>query len=193
MNHLVKAKHKEVILHKEGALGETIPECTFVYSTMLASSAISPGLMRSELILEATIAGARMSSCWASFPPRATLSSSSSAGESKHLILPSHLLGTCDLLPVDAETLMRRQPCAALTNSRDINWDTSQWSAIIDDRQFLSWLVKVPSEAEQLRARQVSISQISKLEDMWRENPDARLEDAEAGVAEEEMQPVLMR
>ncbi|ORY31278.1 RNA helicase-domain-containing protein [Naematelia encephala] len=27
VNHLVKAKHKEVVLHKESALGETIPEC----------------------------------------------------------------------------------------------------------------------------------------------------------------------
>lgn len=28
VTHLVKAKHKEVIFHKDGALGETIPECT---------------------------------------------------------------------------------------------------------------------------------------------------------------------
>lgn len=85
------------------------------------------------------------------------------------------------------------QPCAALTSSRDINWDTSQWSAIIDDRSFLSWLVKVPSEAEQLRARQISMAQIAKLEEMWRDNPQARLEDAEAQATEEEMQPILLR
>ncbi|OXG73919.1 ATP-dependent helicase [Cryptococcus neoformans MW-RSA36] len=107
VNHLVKAKHKEVILHKESALGDTIPE--------------------------------------------------------------------------------------SLTSSRDINWDTSQWSAIIDDRQFLSWLVKVPSEAEQLRARQISLAQISKLEELWRENPNAKLEDAEAQSGEEEMQPILLK
>lgn len=85
------------------------------------------------------------------------------------------------------------QPCAALTNARDINWDTSQWSAIIDDRSFLPWLVKVPSEAEQLRARQISMAQIAKLEEMWRDNPQARLEDAEAQGTEEEMQPILLR
>jgi len=27
VNHLVRAKHKEVILHKESPLGETVPEC----------------------------------------------------------------------------------------------------------------------------------------------------------------------
>lgn len=90
-------------------------------------------------------------------------------------------------------TLTIRQPCAALTSSRDINWDTSQWSAIIDDRSFLSWLVKVPSEAEQLRARQINMTQIARLEELWRENPAAKLEDAEAQTGEEEMQPILLR
>ena len=27
VNHLVRAKHKEVILHKESQLGDTVPEC----------------------------------------------------------------------------------------------------------------------------------------------------------------------
>jgi regulator of nonsense transcripts 1 len=86
-----------------------------------------------------------------------------------------------------------RQPCAALTSAKDINWDTSQWSAIIHDRQFLSWLVKVPTEAEQLRARQISMVQMAKLEELWRDNPNANLEDAEAQTGEEEMQPILLR
>lgn len=80
-----------------------------------------------------------------------------------------------------------------MTNARDINWDTSQWSAIIDDRSFLSWLVKTPSEAEQLRARQITMAQIAKLEELWRDNPSAKLEDAEAQTGEEEMQPILLR
>jgi regulator of nonsense transcripts 1 len=48
-------------------------------------------------------------------------------------------------------------------------------------------LVKVPSEAEQLRARQISMAQIAKLEELWRDNPQARLEDAEAQTGEEEI------
>ncbi|KAK4689260.1 regulator of nonsense transcripts 1, partial [Tremellales sp. Uapishka_1] len=139
VNHLVKAKHKEVILHKESTLGETTPECY---------------------------------NCG-----------------SKNVFMLGFIPAKSDTVVV----LLCRQPCAALTNSRDINWDTSQWSAIIDDRSFLSWLVKVPSEAEQLRARQISLAQIAKLEDLWRENPQARLEDAEAITGEEEMQPILLR
>lgn len=89
--------------------------------------------------------------------------------------------------------ILCRHPCASTTTSRDINWDPSEWSAIIHDRSFLSWLVKVPSEAEQLRARQISMAQIAKLEEMWRDNPNAKLEDAEAQVPEEEMHPIQLK
>lgn len=46
--------------------------------------------------------------------------------------------------------------------------DPSQWQPLIQDRQFLSWLVKVPSDQEQLRARQISAQQINKLEELWK-------------------------
>jgi regulator of nonsense transcripts 1 len=42
---------------------------------------------------------------------------------------------------------------------------------LIEDRSFLSWLVKNPTEKEQLRARQITTAQINKLEEAWRENP----------------------
>jgi regulator of nonsense transcripts 1 len=35
--------------------------------------------------------------------------------------------------------------------------------------------------------------QMAKLEDLWRDNPNANLEDAEAQTGEEEMQPILLR
>lgn len=80
-----------------------------------------------------------------------------------------------------------------MTSSKDIVWDTSQWSAIIDDRSFLSWLVKVPSEQEQLRARQISFHQINKLEEMWKEDPNADLEDIGRAGVDEEPQPILLK
>jgi regulator of nonsense transcripts 1 len=36
-----------------------------------------------------------------------------------------------------------------------MNLDLSQWQPLIEDRCFLPWLVKIPTEQEQLRARQV--------------------------------------
>lgn len=64
---------------------------------------------------------------------------------------------------------------------------------LIDDRCFLTWLVKIPSEQEQLRARQISSSQINKLEELWKDDTDATLEDLEKPGVDEEPHPVLLR
>jgi regulator of nonsense transcripts 1 len=80
-----------------------------------------------------------------------------------------------------------------MPSSKDMNWDTSQWLPLIDDRCFLPWLVKIPPEQEQLRARQITAMQITKLEDLWRENANATLEDLERPGADDEPQSVLTR
>ena len=65
------------------------------------------------------------------------------------------------------------------------------WAPLIDDRSFLSWLVKPPSEAEQLRSRQISFAQINRLEDLWRENANATLEDLEKPGVDDEPQSCI--
>jgi len=57
-----------------------------------------------------------------------------------------------------------------------MNWDLKQWLPLIEDRTFLPWLVKTPSETELLRARPISAQQINKLEELWKTTPDATLE-----------------
>jgi len=49
-----------------------------------------------------------------------------------------------------------------------MEWNPAQWQPLISDRSFLSWLVKVPSEQEQARARQITAQQINKLEERWK-------------------------
>ncbi|KAG9018942.1 hypothetical protein FRB90_008136 [Tulasnella sp. 427] len=137
VNHLVRAKHKEVILHADSPLGETAPECY---------------------------------NCG-----------------SKNVFMLGFIPAKSDTVVV----LLCRQPCAAI--SKDISWNASLWAPLIDDRSFLSWLVPPPSEAEQLRARQITFNQISKLEDLWRENANAKLEDIEKPGIDDEPQPVLLR
>ena len=44
----------------------------------------------------------------------------------------------------------------------------ASWMPVIQDRSFLSWLVKQPSDKEQARARQITATAINKLEDLWR-------------------------
>jgi len=74
-----------------------------------------------------------------------------------------------------------------------MNWDLTQWLPLIEDRCFLPWLVKIPSEQEQLRARQITSQQINKLEDLWKSNTEAVLEDLEKPGVDDEPHPVLIR
>lgn len=88
--------------------------------------------------------------------------------------------------------LLCREPCLSNGALKDMDWDLNQWMPLIEDRMFLPWLVKVPSEKEQLRARQITTSQINKLEELWRDNADATLEDLERPGIDEEAQPTLL-
>ncbi|XP_059643144.1 regulator of nonsense transcripts 1 homolog [Cornus florida] len=139
VNHLVRAKHKEVCLHKDSPLGETILEC---YNC----------------------------GCRNVF-----------------------LLGFISAKTENVVVLLCREPCLSVNALKDMNWDLSQWCPLIDDRCFLPWLVKVPSEQEQLRARQISAQQINKVEELWKTNPDATLEDLEKPGVDDEPQPVVLK
>lgn len=54
-------------------------------------------------------------------------------------------------------------------------------------------VLQVPSEQEQLRARQISAQQINKVEELWKTNPDATLEDLEKPGVDDEPQPVALK
>ena len=58
---------------------------------------------------------------------------------------------------------------------------------------FLSWLVKVPSDSEQVRARQINATQINRLEDLWKDNIDADFQDLEMKGNDAEPTSVLLR
>ena len=80
-----------------------------------------------------------------------------------------------------------------MPSSKDMNWDTSKWQPLIEDRSFLTWLVTPPSDQEQLRARHLSPQMIAKLEEMWKENAAATIQDLEKGAGvDDEPAPVLL-
>ncbi|GBG63841.1 hypothetical protein CBR_g39626 [Chara braunii] len=139
INHLVRAKHKEVSLHRDTPLGETILEC---YNC----------------------------GCRNVF-----------------------LLGFVPAKSESVVVLLCRDPCLSVNGLKDMNWDLSQWLPLIDDGSFREWLVKVPSEQEQLRARQISAQQINKMEELWKTNPEATLEELEKPGVDDEPQPVALR
>jgi regulator of nonsense transcripts 1 len=100
-------------------------------------------------------------------------------------------------IPAKSDTvvvLLCRQPCASMPSSKDMNWDVSRWQPLIEDRSFLPWLVSVPSDQEQLRARHLSPQMIAKLEEMWKDNAAATIADLESGTGvDDEPAPVLLR
>ncbi|KAI9144664.1 RNA helicase-domain-containing protein [Paraphysoderma sedebokerense] len=141
ITHLVRSRHKEVALHPDSPLGETVLECY-------------------------------QCGCRNVF-----------------------LLG---FIPAKSDTVvvvLCRHPCASAPASKDMSWDTSQWQPLIDDRSFLTWLVKVPTEQEQLRARQITMPQINRLEEVWKDgNNTATLETLDSNEGDQEaVQPVLLR
>ncbi|KAL8392977.1 hypothetical protein RB595_002967 [Gaeumannomyces hyphopodioides] len=140
INHLVRARHKEVQLHPESTLGDTILEC---YNCGVRNV---------------------------------------------------FLLG---FIPAKSDTvvvLLCRQPCAANPSSKDMSWDISRWSPLLDERNFLSWLVAVPSDAEQLRARHLTPPMIAKLEELWKEDANATVQDLEKNdQIDDEPHPVLLK
>ena len=132
VQHLIRARHREVMLHKESPLGESALEC---YNC----------------------------GCKNVF-----------------------LLG---FIPAKGESLvvlLCREPCLNSPAMKEMGWDASTWMPLIEDKQFLSWLVKPATADEALRARPITSQQIVKLEELWKTNGKAVLEDLEnPGVNEE--------
>ncbi|TPX14421.1 uncharacterized protein E0L32_005385 [Thyridium curvatum] len=140
VNHLVRARHKEVQLHPDSALGDTVLECY---------------------------------NCG-----------------TKNVFLLGFIPAKSDTVVV----LLCRQPCAANTSSKDMSWDISRWQPLIEDRSFLNWLVATPTDAEQLRARHLTPPMIAKLEEMWKENGNATVQDLEkAASIDDDPHPVLLK
>ncbi|MCP9260186.1 Regulator of nonsense transcripts 1 [Dirofilaria immitis] len=137
--HLVRSQHKEVSLHKEGALGETVLECY---------------------------------QCG-----------------SKNIFMLGYIPAKADTVVV----VLCRSPCANQAVLKDHSWQVDEWKPLISDRQLLSWLVKIPSEKEQLRARQISAVQINRLEELWKEDLKAVFEDLERPGMDEEPEHVQLK
>lgn len=77
---------------------------------------------------------------------------------------------------------------------KDMDWELSQWHPLIQDRKFLPWLIKVPSDKLLLKARDVSQNQMTKLEELWKTEPNARFADLDRPeMEEEEAAPTLLQ
>ena len=78
---------------------------------------------------------------------------------------------------------------------KDMDWELAQWHPLIQDRKFLPWLIKAPSDKHLLRARDISQGQMTKMEELWKKEPEARFADLDRPDApeDEEMAPTLLQ
>jgi len=78
---------------------------------------------------------------------------------------------------------------------KDMDWELGQWHPLVQDRKFLPWLIKVPTEKQLLLARDLTQVQINKLEELWKTEPEACFADLDRPdvVDEEELAPALLR
>lgn len=60
------------------------------------------------------------------------------------------LLGYIPAKSDSVVVLLCREPCLATGALKDMDWDLKQWSPLIEDRAFVDWLIKAPSEKEQV-------------------------------------------
>lgn len=69
-----------------------------------------------------------------------------------------------------------------------------RWLACIaEDRAFVPWLVVTPTEAELLRARHITPAQINRLEEAWKANPKATVDDIDKPGEDDEPAHVALK
>jgi len=76
---------------------------------------------------------------------------------------------------------------------KEMGWELAEWLPLIQDRRLLPWLVKVPTEEQAARTRQVSAAQINRLEEVWKEDPALTLEDLDRPGVDDEAAPTQLR
>jgi len=135
IHHLVRAKNKEICLHPESPLGETIVECYNCSNRNIFTMGFIPA-----------------------------------KGESVVILLCRNCLGIGAL--------------------KELGWNMDNWTPLVEDRQLVSWLVKVPDEREQ---RQVDTAMINRLEEMWKKNPVAKVGDLGGPDVDDSVEPVQLR
>lgn len=64
---------------------------------------------------------------------------------------------------------------------------------IAEDRAFVPWLVTVPSDAELLRARHITPAQITRLEEAWKTNTKATVDDIDKPGEDDEPHHVALK
>lgn len=86
--------------------------------------------------------------------------------------------------------LICRDNCLNQNGIKDMGWDPHEWEPIISEKCIVDKMVKNRDEGD-TRVRNLTLSQISQLEEAWKTNPDAKFEDLSNMTVKDEIIPVL--
>jgi regulator of nonsense transcripts 1 len=104
------------------------------------------------------------------------------------------VLGHVPLRDENTVVLLARDTPAGHPALRDLAVDVAQWQPLVEDRAFADWLVRHPGPRELARCARLTLDEAARLEEAWRADPAATLDDlAAAAGAEEEPAPVALR
>ena len=99
------------------------------------------------------------------------------------------LLGFIPSKQDNVVVLLCREPCLASNQIGSLkdspNWDLSLWQPLVEERAFVPWLVKTPDLDEEDQYNPLTNGQINQLEELWRKDPKATLDEAQEAISSE--------
>ena len=102
------------------------------------------------------------------------------------------LLGYIQSKEDEVIVLLCRQPCA-FNAPKESDWNVESWTPLFSDRRLLPWLCQFPSQAQEGRARKITIDQIQKLESAWKSGMTmATLDDINRKELEDALEPTKL-
>ncbi|KAI6230867.1 Regulator of nonsense transcripts 1 [Aphelenchoides fujianensis] len=102
------------------------------------------------------------------------------------------LLGFLKAKTDSVVVMLCRMPCAQ-TALKGGNWEAEEWKPLIAERQLVSWVLKPPDAKAEARAKQITTSRINRLEELWKENAEATVEDLDLPGLNAEPEHVCLR
>jgi regulator of nonsense transcripts 1 len=194
--HMVKNKHKEVLLHKDSPLGEMPLECYQCGTRNIFMLGFISAKTDNVVVILCRDPCAQQS-VQQQVAARNALNADASGSSSSASGASGLTSGDSNTAASGGDGNMTFQASSGLGD----DWDLSQWQPLIEERALLNWLVKFPGEAEVSRSRLVSTAMITRLEETWKKDPSAKMnsdtkgslspEDEAAKKAQEMPHPVL--
>jgi len=171
--HMVKNKHKEVVLHKDSPLGEMPLECYQCGTRNIFMLGFIAAKTDNVVVILCRDPCAQQSTSSALLSSKSDSSSSSQTFSGDGNTAGGN--GNAGDATTGSSSSSASASASVPQSGIGDDWDLSQWQPLIEDRALLNWLVKAPGEHELSRSRHVTMSMINRLEETWKKDPKAKM------------------